>query len=35
MKMVRSDIGASGVMFSLDTETGFEDVFYKRSIWAW
>jgi len=23
MKMVRSDIGASGVMFSLDTETGF------------
>jgi pyruvate,water dikinase len=26
MKMVRSDIGASGVMFSLDTETGFKDV---------
>ena len=24
-KMVRSDLGASGVMFSLDTETGFED----------
>lgn len=26
MKMVRSDKGASGVMFSLDTETGFKDV---------
>lgn len=26
MKMVRSDIGSSGVMFSLDTETGFNDV---------
>eukprot|EP01068_Selenidium_serpulae_P020497 Selendium_serpulae@DN8574_c0_g1_i1.p1 len=25
-KMVRSDLGASGVMFSLDTESGFEDV---------
>ena len=24
--MVRSDLGASGVMFSLDTETGFRDV---------
>ena len=28
MKMVRSDMGASGVMFSLDTETGFEDVVF-------
>ena len=28
MKMVRSDKGASGVMFSLDTETGFEDVVF-------
>ena len=26
MKMVRSDLAASGVMFSLDTETGFRDV---------
>ncbi len=26
MKLVRSDIGASGVMFSLDTESGFRDV---------
>ncbi|MEK7608255.1 MAG: phosphoenolpyruvate synthase [Patescibacteria group bacterium] len=25
-KMVRSDLAASGVMFTLDTETGFEDV---------
>ncbi|MDW8097484.1 MAG: pyruvate, water dikinase [Aquificaceae bacterium] len=25
-KMVRSDVGASGVMFTLDTETGFKDV---------
>jgi len=28
MKMVRSDIGASGVIFSLDTETGFKDVVF-------
>ena len=28
MKMVRSDVGSSGVMFSLDTETGFRDVVY-------
>ncbi len=28
MKMVRSDLAASGVMFSLDTETGFEDVVF-------
>ncbi len=28
MKMVRSDIASSGVMFSLDTETGFRDVVY-------
>ncbi len=28
MKMVRSDEGASGVMFSLDTETGFKDVVF-------
>jgi len=28
MKMVRSDLGASGVMFSLDTETGFRDVVF-------
>jgi len=28
MKMVRSDIAASGVMFSLDTESGFSDVVF-------
>lgn len=28
MKMVRSDMGSSGVMFSLDTETGFKDVVF-------
>ncbi len=26
-RMVRSDIGASGVMFTIDTESGFENVF--------
>lgn len=28
MKMVRSDISSSGVMFSIDTETGFKDVVF-------
>ena len=28
MKMVRSDLSASGVMFSLDTESGFSDVVF-------
>ncbi|MBV1915093.1 MAG: phosphoenolpyruvate synthase [Pseudomonadales bacterium] len=28
MKMVRSDLAASGVMFSMDTETGFKDVVF-------
>jgi pyruvate,water dikinase len=28
MKMVRSDLSASGVMFSLDTESGFKDVVF-------
>ncbi|MFO7188675.1 MAG: phosphoenolpyruvate synthase, partial [Pseudomonadota bacterium] len=27
-RMVRSDLGASGVMFTLDTESGFEDVVF-------
>ena len=27
-RMVRSDIGASGVMFTLDTETGFDQVVF-------
>ncbi len=28
MRMVRADLGASGVMFTLDTETGFADVVF-------
>ena len=32
--MVRSDIGASGVMFTLDTETGFKDVVFVTSSWG-
>ncbi len=34
MKMVRSDVGASGVMFSLDTETGFRDVVFINAAWG-
>ena len=34
MKMVRSDKGSSGVMFSIDTETGFKDVVYINSSWG-
>ena len=34
MKMVRSDKGASGVMFSLDTETGFKDVVFINAAWG-
>lgn len=30
-RMVRSDVGASGVMFSIDTESGFEDVVFITS----
>jgi pyruvate,water dikinase len=33
-KMVRSDLGASGVMFSIDTETGFPDVVLINSSWG-
>ena len=33
-KMVRSDIGASGVMFTLDTESGFRDVVTITSAWG-
>ena len=28
MKMVRSDMASSGVIFTLDTETGFRDVVF-------
>jgi pyruvate,water dikinase len=32
--MVRSDVGASGVMFTLDTETGFRDAVLITSSWG-
>lgn len=34
MKMVRSDLSTSGVMFSLDTETGFRDVVFITASWG-
>ncbi|MEW6690025.1 MAG: phosphoenolpyruvate synthase [Pseudomonadota bacterium] len=33
-RMVRSDLGASGVMFTLDTESGFRDVVFITSTWG-
>ena len=33
-RMVRSDLAASGVMFSIDTESGFEDVVFVTSSWG-
>lgn len=33
-KMVRSDKGGSGVMFSIDTETGFPDVVVINAAWG-
>ncbi|MCX7589640.1 MAG: phosphoenolpyruvate synthase, partial [Patescibacteria group bacterium] len=33
-KMVRSDIGASGVAFTLDTETGFKNVVLINGVWG-
>ena len=32
--MVRSDLGASGVMFTLDTDSGFRDVVFLTSSWG-
>jgi len=34
MKMVRSDSSSSGVMFSIDTESGFKDVVYVTGAWG-
>src|SRR5512138_2819471 len=34
MKMVRADLGASGVMFTLDTESGFRDVVFITGAWG-
>merc|ERR1719150_1131025 len=33
-KMVRSETGAAGVMFSLDTESGFRNVVFVTSAWG-
>jgi len=33
-KMIRSDLSSSGVIFTLDTETGFENVVLINSIWG-
>ena len=33
-KMVRSDLGASGVMFTLDTESGFEDAVFITAAYG-
>ena len=33
-KMVRSDTGASGVMFSVDTESGFRDIVLINATWG-
>jgi pyruvate,water dikinase len=34
MKMVRADLGASGVLFTLDTESGFRDVVFITGAWG-
>lgn len=33
-QMVRSDIGSSGVMFTMDTESGFTDAVFITSAWG-
>ena len=33
-RMVRSDLGASGVMFTLDTESGFSDIVLVNATWG-
>ena len=34
MKMVRSDLGSAGIMFTLDTETGFSDIVVINSVYG-
>ncbi len=34
MKMVRSDLASSGVLFTLDTESGFRDVVFITAAWG-
>jgi pyruvate, water dikinase len=33
-RMVRSDLGSAGVVFTIDTESGFEDVVFVTSSWG-
>jgi pyruvate,water dikinase len=33
-RMVRSDVGAAGVVFTIDTESGFSDVVFVTSSWG-
>ena len=33
-KMVRSDLASSGVMFTIDTESGFDKVLIINSVWG-
>ncbi len=33
-RMIRADLGSSGVLFTLDTETGFRDVVFVTSSWG-
>ncbi len=33
-KMVRSDKGGAGIMFTLDTETGFKDIVVLSAVWG-
>jgi len=33
-RMVRSDVGASGVMFTLDTESGYRDAIFITGAWG-
>ncbi|MDH4060071.1 MAG: phosphoenolpyruvate synthase, partial [Aquincola sp.] len=33
-RMVRSDLGSAGVMFTIDTESGFQDVVFVTSSWG-
>ena len=33
-RMIRADLGSSGVVFTLDTETGFRDVVFVTSAWG-
>ncbi len=34
MKMIRSDLGASGVMFTLDTESGYRDAVFVTGVYG-